>query len=223
MDIKDLDIKVAVHAVRHEQTPEITGKESVLFNYGLMLKNSGASLDKLKEHFDSALEHGLDQSPTWLLKFDTRSVNALNYYNGVVTISLAADNRPRIGCYTIRRTMNRNYNEDIQDWVDSVHTHGIGLDLILDGVTEIDARGDGISPNDLSDHTLLKLMMETCEELSKAIEKLPVVTSAIDNNGYMKQVMSTMAMGGSSGQLRLWNLVAWDIYDVAQLVRNSVN
>ena len=210
MEIKDLEIKPVVYEVRHEQTPELAGKESVLINYGLMLKNSEVSLEKLKKHFETANAHGLTKKPTWIMKFDTRWMNALDYFTGVITISQDKDGYPRICAYTSRSTQKREYSEDAEDWIETVVTRSIEVSLLLNDKPVIKPFGSGFDPKDLGDAELVKIMVQTCVQLKEAIERLPVFESEIDELSYRTATLSSLA-GNTLGGVLLWNLDSWDV------------
>lgn len=210
MEIKDLEIKPVVYEVRHEQTVDLAGKESVLINYGLMLKNSGVSLEKLKNHFESAKTHGLTKKPTWVMKFDTRWMNALDYYTGMITISQDKAGLPRICCYTSRSVKGRTYNDTVMDWVESITTRTIELSMVLNDQPVIRAFGSGFDPSDLGDVELVKIMIQTCEQLKEAIERLPVFEVEITEATYRTTTLGSLA-GDKLGSVLLWNLDSWDI------------
>ena len=210
MEIKELEIKPVVYDVRHEQTPDLAGKESVLINYGLMLKNSEISLEKLQSHFTSANAHGLTKKPTWVMKFDTRWMNALDYYTGIITISQDKAGLPRICCYTHRTVKGRTYSDDVRDWLETLTTRTIELSLTLNDQPVIQPFGSGFDPSDLGDPELVKIMVQTCKQLKEAIDRLPVFEKAITETDYRTATLSALA-GDTFGSVLLWNLDSWDI------------
>lgn len=210
MEINELEIKPVVYDVRHEQTPDLAGKESVLINYGLMLKNSGISLEKLKDHFTSANNHGLTMKPTWVMKFDTRWMNALDYFTGIITISQDKAGLPRICCYVSRSVKGRSYNDDLLDWFETLTTRTIELSVVLNQQPVIRAFGSGFDPSDLGDVELVKIMAQTCKQLKEAIERLPVFEGEITEAAYRIATLTALA-GNEIGSVLLWNLDSWDI------------
>ena len=211
MKIADSTIETHVYDHLYEETPNTVGKESVLMNYGLMLKNSKVDLGKLVSHFNSAKEQGLERIPTLVLRYDTKQNNALSYYIGAVAISRSMDGKPLFACFVYKSDQHREFNADAHEWVETRKCRGVYLKCTVDDEAKINVHGDGFNPIDLSDADLLRMMSDSISVLTECIVRLPTFETALTIQSYREQVLNAMVVAKVGGLAGLWNLTGWDI------------
>lgn len=211
LKIADLKIVTRVYDHLYEETPTTLGKESVLLNFGLMLKNSNVDLEKLINHFKVVKEKGLERTPTLVLRYDTKQNNVLSYYIGAVAISCTKDGHPEFGCFVYKSEQYREYNGELFDWVEGRKTRGAYLKCTINDEAEIVAQGAGFDPIDLSDTNLLQMMSESIAVLAYSISRLPAFDTELTPELYREHVLNAMVDTRVNGFPALWNLTGWDL------------
>ena len=212
MNIAELEISARVYDHLYEETPITIGKESVLTHFGLMIKNCDVNLQNLVDHFKSAKEHGLTKNPTWVIKFDTKANNALDYYTGVVAVSKDLEGFPQFRCYVFNSALERVYNEVISDWVEGTKLSSMALSLtVKDGASKIEVKGDGFDPSEFSNNDLTTTMAETITAIRDFAAKAPVFQEVVDEVNYREGVLQKLVDTTAFEKPAFWNLAAWDI------------
>lgn len=207
IDLRKLPISTHVYDYVSEATPERTALESVLYNIALLFRQNETDLDLLLNHFETSLT---PKTALLSLTVNTKENNVLDYYQSVLRVTLTETGKVQVICEFSRITTNRVYSEALREWEEQINTNTSNLTIVCGNDSgAINAKGSGITMDELSDSIFIDLIYTMSNELMELCNRVPVFRDPVTCEEYRNQTLEALAGNEVKGKINLWNIIDW--------------
>lgn len=214
-----LDIHPTVYDHVYEKTLETNAIESTLINIThllLSLKPNLASIKQFMEDVTTKFE-----VPTLMFLTDTQANNGLDYYSGLIALSLTETKKVAFSFVIQRSIHTRVYIEESMDWIAGMKSKRIRMTAVIedDGTLHCEPVGDAFGPREFRNGLFTQFIDTLAAEFSDVPKLLANFDlSAVDSKEeFVSKFLGSMATNRidnpnavNNGQAAPWHFIGWN-------------
>lgn len=207
----------------YEKTVETEALESTLVNITHLLFASNLALGGLRKVLEDAkAKYG---NPLLMLITDTTSVNALDYYTALITVTATETAKLRINITIARNVTTRTLDTELNEWVTSHKSKLVSIIASDDGtgILHCVPKGESFGPMEFRSGLFTQFIETLSGEFNDLVKHLTDfdTTNLSTSDEWVNAFLSRMATNRISnpvainyGQITPWHFLGWDMSDM---------